>query len=123
MRSVILAGALALLVVSPLTATAQQRIPPKPPVGPSVEGVSSAKVLAIGVGALLGAVAGQAIVAGDGITLVGGAAGGLLAAWWYEGASEGSNRVAMRQHVAMPAAGEPVAVPVLARDERVASAR
>ena len=122
MRNLILVGALALLVLSPLPAAAQQRAAPAPPpTAPAapvpqaaVEGVSSAKVLAIGIGALLGAVAAQAIVAGEGVTLVGGAAGGLLAAWWYEVASSGPTRAAMR---------EPAGAPFLARTERLALAR
>ena len=119
MRNLIIVGALALLVLSPLPAAAQQRAAPAPaPAAPApqaaVEGVSSAKVLAIGIGALLGAVAAQAIVAGEGITLVGGAAGGLLAAWWYEVASSGPTRAAMR---------EPAGAPFLARTERLALAR
>jgi hypothetical protein len=65
MRKLILVGALALLVLSPLTAVAQQRATPSPsPAAPSaLEGVSTAKVLAIGFGALLGAVAANALEA------------------------------------------------------------
>src|SRR6266567_6092120 len=70
MRNLILVGAFALLILSPLTALAQQK-----PAAPTVEPAPSAKVLAIGIGALLGAVAGQAIVAGEAVTLIGGAAG------------------------------------------------
>jgi hypothetical protein len=96
MRNLMLVGAFALLLLSPLTAAAQQKpVPLAPPAAGTVEAVPSAKVLAIGIGALLGAVAGQAIVAGEGVTLVGGAAGGLLAAWWYENSNGGSTRAAM----------------------------
>jgi len=114
MRNLILVGAFALLVLSPLTAAAQQK--PTPPTAPTAatEPVPSAKVLAIGIGALLGAVAGQAIVAGEGVTLIGGAAGGLLAAWWYDNSSGGSTRAAM--HAAAP-------VPELASAERLTLAR
>ncbi len=114
MRNLILAGALALLVLSPLTAAAQQRVAPAPPAQATAEGVSSSKVLAIGIGALLGVVAGQAIVTGDGVILVSGAAGGLLAAWWYEVGNGGPTRAAMREHAGAPE---------LARAERLASAR
>jgi hypothetical protein len=117
MRSLILVGAFALLVLSPLTAAAQQRAAPAPPPAaqrPAAEGVSSAKVLAIGIGALLGAVAAQAIVAGEGVTLVGGAAGGLLASWWYDNSSGGPTRAAMHQQAGGPE---------LARVERLALAR
>jgi hypothetical protein len=98
MRNLMLVGAFALLLLSPLTAAAQQKpvpLPGAPPAAGTAEAVPSAKVLAIGIGALLGAVAGQAIVAGEGVTLVGGAAGGLLAAWWYENSNGGSTRAAM----------------------------
>ena len=97
MRNLILVGAFALLVLSPLTALAQQK-----PAAPTVEPAPSAKVLAIGIGALLGAVAGQAIVAGEAVTLIGGAAGGLLAAWWYENSTSGATRAAMRTTVPVP---------------------
>ena len=112
MRKLLLVAALALLVVPPSLANAQQRTPPAPPVRPNLEEVSSAKVLAIGIGALLGAVAGQAIVAGDGITLVGGAAGGLLAAWWYDGAAVGPTRASLHERAdwPVPAGGERLAL-------------
>jgi hypothetical protein len=112
MRNLILVAALALLVLTPLTAAAQPKGAPAAP--PAVEHVSTNKILAIGVGALLGALAGQAIVTGEGLTLIGGAAGGLLAAWWYEVGSSGPTRAAMRAHTRMPA---------LARAERLASTR
>ncbi|HEV8681016.1 MAG TPA: hypothetical protein VGQ90_16685 [Stellaceae bacterium] len=111
MRNLILAAILGLLVLSPLTAAAQQKPAPPPTVA---EGVSSAKVLAIGIGALLGVVAGQAIAAGEGVTLIGGAAGGLLAAWWYDSASNSPTRAAMRENAGTPA---------LARAERIVSIR
>src|SRR5712691_7131414 len=90
MRNLILVGALALLVLSPLTAAAQQRAAPAPVApAPTNEGISSSKILAIGAGAILGVVAAQAIVAGEGLTLVGGVAGGVLAAWWYDNSGGG----------------------------------
>lgn len=109
MRNLILAGALGLLVLLPWSASAQQAAAP-----PTIEGVSSAKVLAIGFGALLGAVAAQALVAGEGVTLVGGVAGAVLGAWWYDNSSAGPVRAALR---------EPVAAPALARAEHLALAR
>jgi hypothetical protein len=109
MRNVMLAGALALSVLSPWSASAQQQVA----VPPTIEGVSTAKVLAIGIGALLGAVAAQALVAGEGVTLVGGLAGGVLGAWWYENSSAAPVRAALRE----PAA------PALARAQRLALAR
>jgi hypothetical protein len=114
MRNLILAGALALLVLSPLSAAAQQRAAPAPAAPATIEGVSSAKVLAIGFGALLGAVAANALVAGEGVTLVGGVAGGFLASWWYDNSNSGATRAAMREQPGSPA---------LARAERLALAR
>ena len=115
MRNVILVGAFALLVLSPLTAVAQQKAAPAPPPPlAAAESVTSAKVLAIGIGALLGAVAAQAIVAGEGVTLVGGAAGGLLASWWYDNPGSGPIRAPMHARAEGP---EP------ARGERLALAR
>jgi hypothetical protein len=115
MRNLILVGALALLVLSPLTAAAQQRAVPAPAVpAPTNEGISSSKVLAIGAGAILGVVAAQAIVAGEGLTLVGGVAGGVLAAWWYDNSGGGATRAAMHANAAAPE---------LARAERLALAR
>ena len=114
MRNLILVGALALLLLSPLTATAQQRAAPAPAAPPAIEGVTSAKVLAIGFGALLGAVAAQALIAGEGVTLIGGVAGGLAAAWWYDNSSGGPARAALRH---------PAGAPALANAERLALAR
>ena len=114
MRNLMLVGAFALLVLSPLAAAAQQQKPAPPPAASAAEPVPSAKVLAIGIGALLGAVAGQAIVAGEGVTLVGGAAGGLLAAWWYDNSAGNMGRAAMHAEAAGPE---------LASAERLALAR
>jgi uncharacterized membrane protein YebE (DUF533 family) len=115
MRNLILVGALALLLLSPLTATAQQRAAPAPAApAPTIEGLTSTKVLTIGAGALLGVVVAQAIVAGEGLTLVGAAAGGVLAAWWYDNSGGGATRAAMRAQTGAPA---------LARAERLALAR
>jgi hypothetical protein len=96
MRNLILVGALALLVLSPLAAAAQQRAAPAPVApAPTIEGMSSTKVLTIGAGALLGVVAAQAIVAGEGLTLVGAVAGGVFAAWWYDNSPGGATRAAL----------------------------
>ncbi len=116
MRNLMLVGAFALLLLSPLTASAQQRAAPAPaPAIPStIEGVPIAKVLAIAIGVLAGAVAVEAIAGGEVVAVVGGAAGGLLAAWWYDHSNGGSARAAMR---------EPAGAPALARAERLALAR
>jgi hypothetical protein len=114
MRNLILVGALALLVLSPLTAAAQQTPAPAPVIPPTIEGVPTAKVLAIGVGVLAGAVVVEVIAGGDVAAVVGGAAGGLLAAWWYDNSSGNLTRATMR---------EPAGAPALARAEHLAMAR
>lgn len=114
MRNLILAAALALVVLSPLTAAAQQRSAPSPAAPATIEGVSSAKVLAIGFGAILGAVAANALVVGEGVTLIGGIAGGVAASWWYDNSSSSATRAAMRERTGGPA---------MANAERLAMAR
>jgi hypothetical protein len=115
MRNLMLVGAFALLLLSPLTAAAQQKAAPAAPAVPStIEGVPTSKVLAIGLGVLAGAVVVEALTGGEVIALVGGAAGGLLAAWWYDHSNGGSTRAAMR---------EPAGAPALASAERLALAR
>jgi hypothetical protein len=115
MRNLMLAVVLALSALAPLSASAQQR-PAQAPSAPtlSVEGISSAKILAIGIGAVLGVVAVEAILAGDTVGLLGGVAGGVLAAWWYDSASGSPSRAALRQ---------PAVSPIPARDEHFALAR
>lgn len=108
--------ALALLVLLPFDASAQQqKAPPaQPQPQQTIEGVSTSKILAIGFGALLGVIAADAIILGDGVALVGGVVGGLAAAWWYDNAGDvGAGRASMRQ---------PAALSVPARAERVALA-
>jgi hypothetical protein len=92
MRKLLLASLLALLFLVPHGALAQ---PAGAPTQNTPE-ISTAKVLAIGIGVILGAAAAQAIVVGDGVALVGGIAGGVIAAWWYQSA-EGGKRAGLRQ--------------------------
>jgi hypothetical protein len=115
MRTLILAAVLMLSVLMPFTASAQQK-PVQAPSAPSlsVEGISSAKILAIGIGAVLGVVAAEAVLAGDTVGLLGGVAGGILAAWWYDSASGSPSRAALRQ---------PAVAPIPARAESLALAR
>jgi hypothetical protein len=115
MRNFVLAVMLVLLALMPFTASAQQR-PAQAPSAPAltIEGISSAKILAIGIGAVLGVVAAEAVLAGDTVGLLGGVAGGVLAAWWYDSASTGPSRAALRQ---------PVIAPIPARAESLALAR
>jgi hypothetical protein len=115
MRNLMLAVVLVLSALVPLSASAQQK-PVQAPSAPtlSVEGLSSAKILAIGIGAVLGVVAAEAVLAGDTVGLLGGVAGGVLAAWWYDSASGSPSRAALRQ---------PAVSPIPARDEHFALAR
>ena len=110
MRSLMLVGALVLMAMTALPAAAQQKPAPAP--AAAVEGISASKVLAIGIGVILGVVAAEAVASGEGVTLVGGAVGGLLGAWWYDNGGSLS-RAALRQ---------PDGVPTLARAEQLALA-
>ena len=117
MRNLILVSALAVLVLLPMPAAAQQRAAPAPaaptPVAQTtIEGFPLDKLLAIGVGAIVGAAAAEAIIGGQVVALIGGVAGGLVGASWYD--NGGSVRLAMR---------EPAGAPTLARAERLALAR
>jgi energy-converting hydrogenase Eha subunit A len=100
MRNLILVAALVLFAVAPMPAAAQQK--PIQALPATVEGIPTAKIVAIGLGAVFGAVVADAVIAGDGVALLGGALGGVLAAWWYEGASAGASRAALRQPIGTP---------------------
>ncbi|HEV2303483.1 MAG TPA: hypothetical protein VGR91_18105 [Stellaceae bacterium] len=93
MRKLLLGSVFALLFLVPLGASAQSAAAPPQP---SAD-VGTAKVLAIGIGAILGVAAAQAIVVGDGVALVGGIAGGVIAAWWYGEAAGGAKPAGLRQ--------------------------
>lgn len=98
MRKLLLGSVLVLLFLVPLGASAQSAAAPAQK---SAE-VGTAKVLAIGIGAILGAAAAQAIVVGDGVALVGGIAGGVIAAWWYNQSTEGAGPASLRQSLFQP---------------------
>jgi hypothetical protein len=110
MRKLILVGALAFLVLSPLPAAAQQKLVLEIP--SSIEGVDIAKVAAVGIGAILGAATAEAVIGGQLVAIAGGVTGGLIGAWWYD--NGGSVRVTMRN---------PVGAPALARAAQLALAR
>jgi hypothetical protein len=110
MRKLILAGALAFLVLAPLPAAAQQKLVLEVP--SSIEGVDTAKIVAVAIGAILGAAAAEAVIGGQVVAIVGGVTGGLIGAWWYD--NGGSVRVTMR---------EPHGAPALARAEHLALAK
>jgi hypothetical protein len=98
MRKLLLASVLVLLFLVPHGASAQSAAAPPAQNAPEI---GTAKVLAIGIGAILGAAAAQAIVVGDGVALVGGIAGGVIAAWWYQ-SEEGGKPAGLRQSLYQP---------------------
>jgi hypothetical protein len=102
MRKLLLASLLVLLFLVPHGALAQPAAAP-PQNAPEI---GTAKVLAIGIGAILGAAAAQAIVVGDGVALVGGIAGGVIAAWWYQ-SEEGGKPAGPRQSPYEAEPGQP----------------
>jgi hypothetical protein len=105
-RRLFIGVALALLVLLPVTASAQPK-PPAPPAQAQVagDGLALDKIVAIGVGVLVGVLAGEAIGGADAITLIAGVAGGYVGAWWYD---SGANvRANLRQPTAVAAAWQP----------------
>jgi hypothetical protein len=115
MRNLFLVGAFALLVLSPLTAAAQQKpAVPTPSLPPTIEGVPTAKILVIGAGVLAGAVVVEAIAGGEVFAVIGGAAGGLIGAWWYDSANGSLTHASLR---------EPAGLPEAAHAQRLATAR
>lgn len=110
MRAV--AIALSLLVLVSTGAVAQQPTPA--PQATPLENVNTGKVVAVGVGALLGIVAAEALVVGDAAAIIGGVAGGLVGAWWYNsGGDSASPRGSVKPTAARQAAyhgATPVAI-------------
>ena len=85
--------ALGLTALLPFAALAQPKsAPPAPPAPPTqmmqMDGVKAGKVAAIGVGALLGVIAAEAVVVGDAAAIVGGVGGGIIGAWWYDSSGD-----------------------------------
>jgi hypothetical protein len=111
MRIFALLATLALFGLMPFAASAQQRAPspPQAPAAQSADSINYNKILAIGAGVVVGAVVFESVAVGDAMVLVGGVAGGLIGAWWYE--NSGDPRLNIRQSAAMTIAydGEPVA--------------
>jgi hypothetical protein len=106
-RKLLIGVALALLVLLPVTASAQ----PKPPAAPPAQaqatgdGLNLDKIVAVGVGVLVGVLAGEALGGADAITLLAGVAGGYVGAWWYD--SGDRVRASLRQPTAVAAAWRP----------------
>jgi hypothetical protein len=109
MRKLILvASMIAFLGCLSAAASAQQRAPSPSPSQPGqmpmmdgmkmMEGMNMNmnKVLAIGAGVVVGAVVLEALAVGDAMVLVGGVAGGLIGAWWYDNSGDPMSRTAIR---------------------------
>src|SRR5258708_7339684 len=93
---------LALFGLLPFAASAQQRAPtPTPTPAPQAQGqmmdtVNVHKGLAIGAGVVIRAVVLETLAVGDAMVLVGGVAGGLIGAWWYDNGGDPLTRMAIR---------------------------
>ncbi|MBI1774067.1 MAG: hypothetical protein HYR63_01845 [Proteobacteria bacterium] len=103
MQKFILIAVFALFGLLPFAASAQQRGPAPAQQAPAqvAEGVNLNKAIAIGVGVVVGAVVLESLAVGDAMVLVGGVAGGLIGAWWYDNAGDSLTRTAIRQPAAM----------------------
>jgi hypothetical protein len=85
MRSVLLAGLVVGIIVSP-TAASAQAITPTPVEASALldhDEFVRDKLLTIGVGVLIGSVLGSYFIVFRGSMIAGGLAGGLVASWWY----------------------------------------
>jgi hypothetical protein len=105
-RRLLIGVALALLVFLPINASAQPK-PPAPPAQTQAtsDGPGLDKIVAIGVGVLVGVLAGEALGGADALSLLAGIAGGYVGAWWYE--SGDRVRANLRQPTAVAAAWRP----------------
>jgi hypothetical protein len=95
MRKLAFIAVLLLVGMLPLAASAQQGAPAVT-VKPGEMSVNVGKVVAIGVGVVLGAVVAEAIFIGDAAAVAGGIVGGFLGAWWYDNHGDSVTRVAIR---------------------------
>ncbi|MSO65857.1 MAG: hypothetical protein EXQ85_08700 [Alphaproteobacteria bacterium] len=82
MRNLIFVGLLAGCLALPIPALAQTAAPDANPTA-SLFGMSAEEAATIGAGVIVGAIVLHFVVPGDFAYLVGGVAGGYLAAWWY----------------------------------------
>jgi hypothetical protein len=87
MRTLAAATLIASLVIGPVAARAEApAIIPVQSGGAGVadgSGVDAGKLIAIGAGLVIGGAIGASTLTFRGATLVGAAAGGIIAAWWY----------------------------------------
>jgi hypothetical protein len=79
MSKLLLVLAVAVIGMMPVSVSAQGQ----PPVAQATESLDPARLVLIGAGILVGAVAMEVLVAGDLAILVGAATGGILTDWWY----------------------------------------
>ena len=94
----------------PIGALAQPSpTPSTPPAHESKEGMTGGKLVAIGGGAIVGAVLLEVIAVADAATIVGGVGGGFLGAWWYD-RNAGERRAEIRRPTALPAAARPASL-------------
>ncbi len=104
-RRLLIGIALALLVLLPVGASAQPKPPAPPAQAQTVDGINLDKIVAVGVGVLVGVLAAEALGGADALTLLAGVAGGYVGAWWYD--SGDRVRANLRQPTAVAAAWQP----------------
>ena len=95
--------ALVLVITLPIAASAQQRAPAPQPQQQD-QGVPAGKILAIGIGVVLGAVVLDSLLVAEAAPLVGGIVGGFVGAWWYNTSGDTMPRVSIRHPGYTPAA-------------------
>ena len=83
MRKFFLVLMIAVIGIFPLSVSAQNQSPAVPPAPAMIEGIDASRLVVIGAGILIGAVAMEVLVAGDLAILAGAVAGGVLTDWWY----------------------------------------
>ncbi len=75
--------AVAVIGILPPAVSAQAQSPAVPPPEQAIEGIDASRVVVIGAGLLIGALAMEVLVAGDVAILAGAVVGGVMADWWY----------------------------------------
>jgi hypothetical protein len=104
MYRLLFAVAIAVSLLLPFDASAQQAPPPSQS-QPALESGSTGRLVAIGVGVIAGVAVAEAIGVVDTASLLGGVVGGYLAAWWYDSSNDGGR---MRTNVRQPTAASAV---------------
>ena len=83
MPKLLLVLTVAVIGMFPLSVSAQGQSPAVPPAEQAVEVIDASRLVVIGAGILIGAVAMDVLIAGDLAILAGAVAGGVLTDWWY----------------------------------------